>query len=268
MEKSIKLGILAVIVLVALIIFAIVNPLVIVHPGQRGVVIQLGAVQDTILGEGIHFVMPITQSVKKIDVQIQKTEVESEASSKDLQMVHAKVALNYHLDSLKVNKIYQTLGNDISSRIIAPAIQEYLKKSTAMFTAEELISKRELVKEEFRRSLHEALAVNNVIVDNVFITNFEFSKEFNHAIEQKVTAEQEALMEKNNLAKIKFLAEQKVATATADATAIEIQARAVTSQGGKDYVQLKAIEKWDGKLPAQMIPGSAVPFIDLTKSKN
>ena len=268
MERSVKLGIIAVLAVVALVVFLMVNPLVIVHPGQRGVVIQLGAVQDMVLGEGIHFVMPITQSVKKMDVQIQKVEVPSEASSKDLQMVHAKVALNYHLDAMKVNKIFQTLGDDIDSRIIAPAIQEYLKKSTAMFTAEELISKRELVKDEFKRSLSLALIVNNVIVDNVFITNFEFSKEFNHAIEQKVTAEQEALREKNNLAKIKFLAEQKVATATADATAIATQAKAVTSQGGKDYVQLKAIEKWDGHLPTQMIPGSAVPFIDLQKNKN
>jgi regulator of protease activity HflC (stomatin/prohibitin superfamily) len=268
MEKNIKLAIMAALAIVALVIFSTINPMVIVHPGQRGVVIQLGAVQDAILGEGIHFVMPITQSVKKIDVQIQKVEVPSEASSKDLQLVHANVALNYHLDALKVNKIYQTVGDDIAGRIIAPAIQEYLKKSTAMFTAEELISKREIVKEEFRRSLAAALVVNYVVVDNVFITNFEFSKEFNHAIEQKVTAEQEALMEKNNLAKVKFLAEQKIATATADAKAIEIQAKAVTSQGGKDYVQLKAIEKWDGHLPTQMIPGSAVPFIDLTKSKN
>jgi regulator of protease activity HflC (stomatin/prohibitin superfamily) len=268
MERNIKLAIMAALAVVALVIFSTINPMVIVHPGQRGVVIQLGAVQDDILGEGIHFVMPITQSVKKIDVQIQKVEVPSEASSKDLQLVHANVALNYHLDALKVNKIYQTVGDDIAGRIIAPAIQEYLKKSTAMFTAEELISKREIVKEEFRRSLAAALVVNYVVVDNVFITNFEFSKEFNHAIEQKVTAEQEALMEKNNLAKIKFLAEQKIATATAEATAIAIQAKAVTSQGGKDYVQLKAIEKWDGHLPTQMIPGSAVPFIDLTKNKN
>lgn len=268
MEKNVKAIIMVALAVLILIVFTALNPLVIVHPGQRGVVIQLGAVQDTILGEGIHFVMPITQSVKKMDVQIQKVEVGSEASSRDLQMVHAKVALNYHLDAMKVNKIYQSLGNDADSRIIAPAIQEYLKKSTAMFTAEELISKREMVKEEFKKSLTVALSMNNVIVDNVFITNFEFSKEFNHAIEQKVTAEQEALMEKNNLAKVRFLAEQKVATATADATAISIQAKAVTSQGGKDYVQLKAIEKWDGHLPAQMIPGSAVPFIDLTKSKN
>ncbi len=268
MESNVKKIVMVALAIIALIAFKCLGPHGIVHPGQRGVVVQLGAVQDTILGEGVHFVMPITQSVKKMDVQIQKVEVSSEASSKDLQMVYAKVALNYHLDALKVNKIYQSLGNDADSRIIAPAIQEYLKKSTAMFTAEELISKREIVKEEFKKSLTIALAVNNVIVDNVFITNFEFSKEFNHAIEQKVTAEQEALMEKNNLAKIKFLAEQKVATATADATAIAIQAKAVTSQGGKDYVQLKAIEKWDGHLPTQMIPGSAVPFIDLTKSKN
>lgn len=94
MERNIKAVITVALIAAALVAFMTLNPLVIVHPGQRGVVIQLGAVQSTILDEGIHFVMPLTQSVKKMDVQIQKVEVASEASSKDLQMVHATVALN------------------------------------------------------------------------------------------------------------------------------------------------------------------------------
>ena len=93
MESNVKKIVMVALAVLALIVFMSLNPLVIVHPGQRGVVIQLGAVQDTILGEGIHFVMPITQSVKKMDVQIQKVEVASEASSKDLQMVACKSCL-------------------------------------------------------------------------------------------------------------------------------------------------------------------------------
>jgi prohibitin 1 len=100
--------------------FLSLNPLVIVHPGQRGVVIRLGAVQDNILDEGVHFIMPITQTVKTMNVQIQKLDVEAEASSKDLQMVHMKVTLNYHCAPSKVTKIYQTLSDQADSRVSGP----------------------------------------------------------------------------------------------------------------------------------------------------
>jgi hypothetical protein len=62
---------------------------------------------------------------------------------------------------------------------------------------------------------------------------------------------------------VKYIAEQTVATAKAQAESTRIQAQAIAQQGGKDYVQMKAIEKWNGVLPAQMIPGSTVPFINL-----
>jgi regulator of protease activity HflC (stomatin/prohibitin superfamily) len=266
-DVEVPKGLFVVAAFAALLVAFYLFVVVMIGTGKRGVLVEMGAVQDTILGEGLHFIAP-WKSVKKMDVQVQKVDVKSEASSKDLQVVHTKVSLNFHPDPAKVNKIYQLLSADYDDRVIRPAIQEYMKKATAMYTAEELVTKRELVKEAFRQSLSAALSVNNIMLDNVFITNFEFSPEFNKAIEAKVTAEQQALQEKNNLAKVKYQAEQKVATATAEATAIAIQAKAVTSQGGKDYVQLRAIEKWDGHLPAQMIPGSAVPFIDLTKSKN
>ncbi len=80
-------------------------------------------------------------------------------------------------------------------------------------------------------------------------------------------AQQQALKAANDLDRIKTEAEQRVAQATAEAEAIKIQAQAITQQGGRDYVQLKAVEKWDGKLPGQMIPGSAVPFIPLNRTQ-
>jgi hypothetical protein len=56
-----------------------------------------------------------------------------------------------------------------------------------------------------------------------------------------------------------------VAQAEAEARAIKIQAEAITQQGGQDYVALKAIEKWNGILPTQMIPNATLPFINLSK---
>ena len=184
---------------VILIIFLIINPIVKISAGERGVVLNWGAVSDQVLGEGIHWVTPIKTSVKQLDVKVQKEETGSGAASKDLQTVNAKVALNYHLDPEKVNRLWQNVGSDYKERIIDPAIQEAIKAITAKYTAEELITKRQLVKEDIKSLLGERLAKEFVLVDEFSIVDFNFSESFNTAIEAKVTAEQNALAAKNKL---------------------------------------------------------------------
>ncbi len=265
MENPIKTVVIVVLAVLAFIVFLVLNPIVMIGAGERGVVLYWGAVTDEILGEGIHWVMPISKSVKEFKVTTQKAKVPASASSKDLQNVSSEIVVNFNLDPAKVNKIYQNFRWDVDDILIGPAINEALKAATAKYTAEELITKRDAVKKDFQNNLSVTLADNGVLVTDVFITDFDFSDEFNTAIESKVKAEQEALQEKNNLMRAKYEAEQRVTRAKAEAEAIAIQAKAVTSQGGKDYVQLKAIEKWNGVLPAQMIPGGTVPFLNLTK---
>lgn len=250
---------------VGIVLFLIINPFVFVTAGQRGVVMNWGAVSDTVLGEGAHWRAPIVQSVKMIDVRTQKEQVDSSAASKDLQTVNAKVVLNYHVMPEKVNLLWQKIGADYKDRIIDPAVQEAVKSTTAKYTAEELITKRENVKDEIKTALTARLTNEYIAVDEFSIVDFNFSESFNKAIEAKQTAVQQALQAENDLRRIKVEAEQRVAQAKAEAEAIKIQAEAVTQQGGKNYVQLQAIMKWDGKLPGQMIPGATVPFINLTK---
>uniref|UniRef100_A0A6M3JKC9 Putative SPFH domain / band 7 protein n=1 Tax=viral metagenome TaxID=1070528 RepID=A0A6M3JKC9_9ZZZZ len=251
-------------VVVAIFILLMLSPFVKIDAGERGVVLNWGAVSDTILDEGIHWRIPIKQKVIKMDVTIQKEETGTSAASKDLQIVTTNIAINYELDKLKVNTIYQNLRKEYSQRIVAPTIEELIKKTTAKFTAEELVTRREDVKEDLKLNITQSLASNYIIVKDIFITDFTFSAQFDLAIEAKVTAEQRALEAKNKLEQIKYEAEQRVAQAEAEAKAIMIQAQAVTQQGGKDYVQLQAILKWNGQLPEQMIPGATVPFINLS----
>lgn len=251
--------------IVAIILFLILNPLVIIKPGTRGVLVRMGATQDRILEEGIHWVAPIIYKIKRMDVTIQKEERSASASSKDMQTVTSRIAINYHLDPLAVNILYPKLKRNYSSRVIAPAIEEFVKQTTAQFTAEELITKREQVKQDLKKALTENLATHNIIVDDVFITDFSFSEGFNKSIEAKVTAEQRALESKNKLEQVKYEAEQKITQAKAEAESIRIQAEAINSQGGEDYVQLQAIAKWNGVLPTQMIPGATVPILNLTR---
>jgi len=259
----VRMVVMAVLGIVALVGFMILNPIVTIGTGKRGVVTQFGKVTDRVLGEGIHMVMPIANDVEKMDVTTQAGTVDTEAASKDLQVVHTKVTINYHLDPVKVGTIFQQFRHSVEQKVVGPAIREDLKAATALFTAEELITKREAVKATFQNKLTASLKKADVQLIDVFITDFKFDPKFSEAIEQKQVAEQEALTEKNNLAKVKFVAEQTLATARADAEKVRITATAINAQGGKDYVNLKAIEKWNGVLPTQMIPGSTVPFLNL-----
>lgn len=249
--------------IIAVILVAVLNPFVLVNAGHRGVVMNFGAVKDNIMGEGLNFKIPIVQRVKKMNVQTQKIDVFTLAYSKDIQTVESQIVLNYSLKSELVNKLYQEVGNDYKERLIDPAIQESVKSATAKFTAQELIEQRATVRDEIKAQLHERLS-HYFIVAEFSITDFSFSDEYEKAVEQKQVAQQSALKAENDLNRIKTEAEQRVAQAMAEAEAIKIQAQAITQQGGRDYVNLKAVEKWNGVLPTQMIPNATMPFINLT----
>jgi regulator of protease activity HflC (stomatin/prohibitin superfamily) len=153
----------------------------------------------------------------------------------------------------------------VESKVIDPRIQEVVKAVVARYSAEELLAKREEVKQEVELALRNQLASYNIVVEAIQITNFQFSASFDHAIEAKQTAEQNALKAKNDLERIKIEADQKIAMAKAEAETIRIQADAIRAQGGAEYVQLKAIEKWNGQLP--QVSGANTPFISLTPQR-
>ena len=232
-----------------------------VGAGERGVLLQFGAVQDKVLGEGLYFKIPFIQQVVKMDVRIQKDEIAASAASKDLQIVTSRIALNYHIDPDAVNKIWQEVGKDYNIRIIAPSIQEAVKAESAKFTAEELIIRREEVKEKIKANLTERLLERSILVDEFNIIEFQFSDAFNEAIEAKVTAEQLKLKADRDLERIVIEAQQKVADARGKAEAISIEAIALRQN--PQVVELRWIEKWDGKVPLYW--GEASPFIGINR---
>lgn len=233
-----------------------------ISAGEVGVKTRFGAVIGTVQ-QGLYFKLPFIDSITAIDIQTQKEQTDAEAASKDLQTVHAKVAVNYNVESSKAAELFTQVGTNFGAKIIDPAIQEVVKATTAKYTAEELITKRPEVTDGIQTALSAKLVLNDIKVTSVSIVNFDFSQTFNAAIEAKVTAEQNALAAKNKLDQVKYEAEQTVTTAKAQAESIQIQAQAIQQQGGANYVQLQAVNKWDGHLPQQMIPGSSVPFINL-----
>lgn len=221
----------------------------VIEPGYRGILLRLGNLQG-IMSPGLNFKLPFVENVKIVDVRTRILEASLDAASKDLQEIKGIVALNYHLDDSKLGDLYGRVGLDVETRVVKPAIQEGVKAVTAKFTAEELITKREIVKQDIVSDLQIRLANYFVTVDDLSIVNLSFSDEFNKAIEAKQTAAQNALRAENDLRRISIEAQQKIEIAKADAESIRIQGQALKETPG--LVQLKMVEKWDGKLPAVM----------------
>lgn len=241
-------------IIVLLLVICGFNSWFVVEPGYNGFTVTLGKVNSTVYTDGLHFKTPfITKSVK-YNIQTQKAEWVTEASSKDLQTVDATIVVNYKFEESEVVNLYKNVGKEekVQEKVLEPSIQEVFKSVVAKFSAEQLITERSAVSKEIEDALNKKLDAYGIQIQSFNIVNFNFSKSFNDAIEAKVTAEQNALAEKNKLEQVKYEAEQKVVAAEAQAKAIEIQAKAIQNQWGAEYVKLKWIERWDGKLPVTM----------------
>ncbi len=260
----------AVISAAVLIILLLLRPWVQIGAGERGVVLNFGAVQENVLGEGLHFRIPLVQEVIIMDVKVQKATTEAAAASSDLQDVSSTVAINYNIAPDKANSVYQTIGIQFKERIIDPAVQETVKAITAKYTAEQLITKRPAVSDAMKSTLTDRLKEHNISVVAFSIVGFSFSKIFMEAIESKQTADQLAQKAQRDLERVKVEAEQKITSARAEAESLRLQ-RANISRELIDLrrveANLKAIEKWNGILP-QVTGNGAVPFIGVDDLRN
>ncbi|MEY4763465.1 MAG: hypothetical protein RI907_138 [Pseudomonadota bacterium] len=247
---------------------SVLSPVVVVSAGERGVLTTFGKPDEQVYEPGIHFVVPLAQTMHHLDVRLQKGEGEGDAASKDLQSVHTRIAINYHLNPATVVEVFRSIGPSAgiaADRIIVPAAQEAVKAVTARFTAEELISRRTEVRDAIGALLREKMQRHGLVLDEFAIVNFAFSRSFSEAIEAKVKAEQEKLKAERDLQRIEVEAKQKVASARAEADALALQRQQITP----DLLALRRIEneraaiaKWDGQLPN--VTGGSVPFINVS----
>jgi regulator of protease activity HflC (stomatin/prohibitin superfamily) len=255
-------------VVAAALIFLFWMSFVTVDSGYRGVVLRFGANTGRTLEPGPHIITPFIETVRPISVQVQVEKLAAQASSHDLQVVHTQVTLAYFQDPCCVTDIWAKLNDDAVNRVVIPAIQEAIKAQTAQFDAEQLIAKRAIVRDGIEQYVRDRLTAHHIDVDAVSITDFNFSDEYNRAIEAKVTAQQNALKAENDLTRIKIEAEQKIAQAGAEAKALEVQKQQITPE----LIQLRAIEMmqqhWDGHLPEVYMAGQggALPMIDVLKA--
>lgn len=239
-----------------------------VSPGNVGVVTHWGKTVESVLDPGLHFVVPLGVSVHEVNTSVQKMEIVAAASSVDLQQVSTKIALNYQLKPDKAVYIYSELGNKVEERIIDPSVHEAIKAVTAKYTAEELISKREQVRNDIISDLKDRLERHGVEIREFSIMDFAFSEQFNQAIEQKTVSMQNKEKAINDLERIKIEAEQNIVKGKAEAANLESQKAAISP----DLIKLReleveklAVDKWNGAMPQYITGGGQLPFMKLVQ---
>lgn len=243
----------------------------VVPAGSTGVVVTLGKVSDNVLSEGLQMKAPFIQRIEVISNKIEKQEVDAAAVSKDLQSVNSNIAVNYRVALDSSAKIFKNIGRNYQSVVLLPAVQESMKSVSAKYTAEELISKRAQVSEEIKVTLESKVNEYGIIIEKLNIVNFDFSAEFNSAIEAKQVAEQNLIKTKTEQAQQIVIAEaeakKKIIAAEAEANAITAKAKAqaqanklLTQSLSDTLVEYEKVQKWNGVLPQVSGSNAIVDF--------
>lgn len=258
--------------------------------GSTGVVVTMGKVQSGMLSEGIHFKAPFVTQIMSMNNQVQRLDVETEATSKDLQAISTGIALNFHLSGESSASMYQTVGKGYSDTLITPAIQEVVKNVMAQYSAEQLITNRSTVSIAISDELISKMSVYGIMIDDFNIVNFSFSAEFDAAIEAKQIAEQNKIKaqteKEQRVIEAEAAGEEKTIAAQAEADAILLRAQAeaeairikaeaeaeankkLSSSLTGNVLEYNAIEKWNGEYP-QVVSGSDTSMlIDINGSNN
>jgi regulator of protease activity HflC (stomatin/prohibitin superfamily) len=267
--QAIVLGfIVAFAVLLSFSSFAIINP------GEAGVLSVLGKAQDGVLLEGFHFKPPLISQVDIYDVTVQKFEVPAQSATRDLQDLTARFAINFRLDPVRVVEVRRTQGSlaNIVTKIIAPQTQEAFKIAAAQRTAEESITQRSKLKEDFDMALSTRLEKYGILVLDTSVIDLSFSTEFSKAVEDKQIAEQSAQRAVYVAQQAEQEAQAEINRAKGRAEAQRLIAETLKAQGGELVLQKEAIEAWrDGgaQMPNVLVLGDespGVPFLFNLKS--
>lgn len=278
MKKGITgklIGIVAIAVFAVIVLFSAIT---VIPAGSTGVVMTFGKVSESVLQEGLHLKIPFVQKVETLSNKIQKQEVEAAAVSKDLQTVSSNIAVNFRVGLDASAEIFKNIGPNYQEIILLPAMQESMKSVSAKYTAEELITLRAQVGQEIKESLESKVAEYGIIVEKFNIVNFDFSAEFNSAIEAKQVAEQTLIKteteQKQALVIAEAEAKKKLIEAEAEAKAITQKAEAqagankLLSQSLNEIlVEYQKVQKWDGKLPIATGGSSIIDFRDLQEKQ-
>lgn len=256
-----------------------------VSDGYRGVITRNGAVVGT-AEPGLGFKMPIIDGVKDISVQSQTRQYTAVAAySRDQQTAELAISVSYRFTADAVEDIFINYGGEegVLTRLVDRKVFEEVKRVFGQFNAVTSIQERGRLSAEISKAITDSIK-GPVIIESVQIENIDFSDAYEKSIEARMLAEVAVEKEKQELAKQKVQAEitvtqaqatadSNLATAKAEAQAIELkgaaEAKAIRERGAAlrdnpQLVDLVQAERWDGVLPQTMIPGGAVPMLNVS----
>ena len=262
-NNKFTLPIISLLLLVSFLILC--NPFVMVGPGERGIKIKLGQVEQESYGEGLHFIFPFIQKFKTMNVKTQKVTLNTAVYTKDIQQAKITYVINFNVQPDNVNKLFQEIGTDYKNTILLPVAEGTIKDIIGKWNAQDLIANREIATNDILFKLQGQLKDNYLNITDFQLVEINYSDVFERAIESKVTAEQEALKAKNKTVQIEEEAKQKVIAAQAEAKSMAIRAQALTQN--KSLVEYEAVQKWDGKMPQYMM-GNSIPFININTNNS
>ena len=231
-----------------LVLFVLMASMRSVDVGHIGVVTSFGKIVGETLDPGLHFVYP-WRKVASLDCRTQKTSEKTDCYSLDLQLITADVTILTVLTKEKTVSVYSTIGVNYIDQV-RPQVFEVLKQTIAKYDAEKIVESRGQIREEVIKASKERLEYI-VDVQDIVIANFDFSNEYERAIEQKQVALQDSLRAKHELEKAKVEAEKEIEIAKGEAEAIKVRGEAMQANPG--VAQLEAIKKWDGKSPQTVV---------------
>lgn len=256
-----------------------------VDSGYVGIVTHFGEIKDDVLPAGFHFTSYFDK-VHPINVRTQIKSGEVVAFSSDIQQVTLTVSINYNVTPEAANTLYRTISGDYFSTLISPRVNENVKVIVSNYTAESLISSREVLSAEVLKLMQKDLEPYGITATAISIENIDFTDAFENAVEAKQVATQKAqeaktiqeqqTMEAEQEAKRKKIAAEAAAEVTrteADARAYEtrVQAEAEAEANEKiaasitesliDYEQAR---RWNGQLPSTYASNGALPIISST----
>jgi len=261
---AILLGILS-----AAALLLISNCFVVIYPGQAGVLSVLGKAQDGALLEGLHTKPPFISAVDIYDLTVQKFEVPARSSTKDLQDLTASFAINFRIEPKQVVDVRRQQGTleNLVAKVIAPQTQESFKIAAARRTAEQSITERELLKQDFDDALSARLEKYAVTVLDTSVIDLNFTPEFTRAVEEKQIAEQQAQRAVYIAQEAEQQAQADINRAQGKAEAQRMLAETLKATGGDMVLQKEAIEAWrsgGSRMPRVLVMGDGstnLPFL-------
>lgn len=245
---------------------------VVISPGQVGVQTTLGQISN-IYQPGFYMQLPIISSTTLLSTKIEKHQIEAMAATSNLQDVGAIVAVNYRINNSydNIHRLYTDFNTEYDTRILDPFTQEAIKSVTAKYEANDLITKRENVRNDIKQHLKDKIEQYGIDIIDLSIVNFSFSQQYSRAIEEKMVADQNRQKAQYELEMRQIEVQKQVVEANASATAKIIAAEAdakaiyiVTNNITDKYMRYYELQRWDGKLP--LVVGNAIPMFDIASS--